>query len=95
MIRKWRLDARAIWVVPNPVDVDLFCPGDAPPSGDAILYVGRVERRKGVETLVRALPILRNEFVLVATFAALCLAYGALFLLATKLFGRSLRRQLL
>jgi putative peptidoglycan lipid II flippase len=45
--------------------------------------------------LVRALPILRNEFVLVTTFAALCLAYGALFLLATKLFGRSLRRQLL
>jgi putative peptidoglycan lipid II flippase len=45
--------------------------------------------------VVRSLPILRNEFVLVATFAALSLAYGALFLFATKLFGRGFRRQLL
>jgi putative peptidoglycan lipid II flippase len=46
-------------------------------------------------TLVRSLPILRNEFVLFATFAALSLAYGVLFLFATKLFGRGFRRQLL
>ena len=42
------------------------------------------------------LPFLRNEIVLVATFATLSLAYGALFLFAAQwVFGRGLRRQLL
>ncbi len=45
--------------------------------------------------IVHSLPILRNEFVLVTTFAALSLAYSALFALTTRLFGRGLRRQLL
>lgn len=40
------------------------------------------------------LPILRNEFVVVAVFGLLSLAYGAVFALATQLFGRSVRRQL-
>jgi glycosyltransferase involved in cell wall biosynthesis len=60
--RKWRLDARAIRVVPNPVDVDLFCPGEAPPGDRTILYVGRIERRKGVETLIRAMPEVCRSF---------------------------------
>ena len=46
--------------------------------------------------LVHSLPFLRNEIVLVATFAALSLAYGALFAFAAQwMFGRGLRRQLL
>ena len=44
---------------------------------------------------VHALPFLRNEFVLAATFATLSLAYGVLFALMTQLFGRGVRRQLL
>jgi putative peptidoglycan lipid II flippase len=46
------------------------------------------------ETLARGLPFLRNEFIVVATFGGLSLAYGALFALATTVFGRSVRRQL-
>jgi putative peptidoglycan lipid II flippase len=42
-----------------------------------------------------ALPFLRNEFVLAASFGALALVYLGLFALACRLFGRSLRRQLL
>jgi peptidoglycan biosynthesis protein MviN/MurJ (putative lipid II flippase) len=42
----------------------------------------------------RGLPILRQEFVVVATFGALSLAYFALFAGATALFGRGMRRQL-
>ena len=42
----------------------------------------------------KGLPFLRNEFVVVATFGGLSLAYGALFALATSIFGRSVRRQL-
>jgi len=44
--------------------------------------------------LVRHLPILRNEILLVATFTALSLVYVALFALGTRLFARGLRRQL-
>ena len=44
---------------------------------------------------VQGLPFLRNEIVLIASFSALCLAYAGLFALASRLFGRSLRRQLL
>lgn len=43
--------------------------------------------------LASSLPYLRNEVVLAATFGALSLAYGALIILATRLFGRRLRRQ--
>jgi putative peptidoglycan lipid II flippase len=42
----------------------------------------------------RGLPFLRNEFIVVATFGTLSLAYGALFALATMIFGRTARRQL-
>ena len=46
--------------------------------------------------LVHSLPFLRNEIVLVTTFAALSLAYGGLFAFAAQwMFGRGLRRQLL
>jgi putative peptidoglycan lipid II flippase len=44
--------------------------------------------------LARGLPFLRNDFVVVATFGGLSLAYAALFALATLVFGRTVRRQL-
>jgi hypothetical protein len=44
--------------------------------------------------LARGLPFLRNEFVVVATFGGLSLIYGALYSLATLIFGRTVRRQL-
>jgi putative peptidoglycan lipid II flippase len=40
--------------------------------------------------LVRRLPILRNELVLITTFGLMCLAYGVLIELTGRLFGRSL-----
>jgi len=46
------------------------------------------------DDLASALPFLRNEFIVAATFGGLSLAYGALFALATLLFGRTPRRQL-
>ena len=46
-------------------------------------------------SLVHSLPFLRNEIALATVFAALSLAYGGLFALMTRLFGRGLRRQLL
>jgi putative peptidoglycan lipid II flippase len=45
--------------------------------------------------LVQSLPILRNETLLAAAFGTMSLVYVALFALATLMFGRGLRRQLL
>ncbi len=60
--RHWRLDSGKIRIVPNPIDSDLFRPsGSRLPEDLTILFVGRIERRKGVETLIEALPsILRR-----------------------------------
>ena len=45
--------------------------------------------------LAQSLPFLRNETVLAAAFGTLTLVYAALFALATRMFGRGVRRQLL
>jgi putative peptidoglycan lipid II flippase len=44
--------------------------------------------------LAGRLPVLRNEMILVLSFGALSLTYGALYALGALLFGRGLRRQL-
>lgn len=57
------LDERAFVVIPNAVDVARFA--DAEPISGAmpptLLFVGRLERRKGLEQLIRALIILKSE----------------------------------
>jgi glycogen(starch) synthase len=56
--RRWRL--RRVDVVPNPVDDHLFAPGPDAETPASILVVGRVERGKGQDVLVEALPAIRE-----------------------------------
>ncbi len=58
--RRWRIARDRIVVVPNPVDAELFEPGDEPEEPDTILVAGRVEPRKGQHVLVEALPAIRR-----------------------------------
>jgi glycosyltransferase involved in cell wall biosynthesis len=60
--KRWRLNPRSVRIIPNPVDSDLFRPGGAPPRNLQVLYVGRMERRKGVETLIDAMPNVLRAF---------------------------------
>lgn len=58
--RRWRLRSSAIRVVPNPVDADLFAPdGETQTAPARILIAGRIERAKGHDVLVEALPAVR------------------------------------
>lgn len=48
-------------VVPNPVDEEKFRPS-ALERKNLVVYAGRLERRKGVDTIVQALPVVFERF---------------------------------
>lgn len=53
---RWGLDQSRTRVVPNPLDGDLFREvATVPRADDLVLYVGRLERRKGVDVLADAM----------------------------------------
>ena len=59
--RIFTLERKAIRVIPNPIDVNTFCPSEGrvptpESSGITILHVGRLERVKGIQVLAEAMP---------------------------------------
>lgn len=58
----WRIAASRIAVLPNPIDTDLFSPADVKKKDvNEILYVGRLQRYKGVLHLTKAInPLLKQ-----------------------------------
>jgi D-inositol-3-phosphate glycosyltransferase len=69
---QWLLqaDTRKITVIPPGVDLDLFHPMPAdeakahigvPPEHRMLLFVGRIEPLKGVDTLIRAMQLLKGQ----------------------------------
>lgn len=59
--RAWRLGAGKIRLVPLPMDTDVFLPRTGTVLDDGtILYVGRISLLKGVDTLIEALPAIRE-----------------------------------
>ncbi|KXB01909.1 hypothetical protein AKJ43_02875 [candidate division MSBL1 archaeon SCGC-AAA261D19] len=52
-----------VYVIPNAVDVNLFCPGKESPSGDpCVLFVGRLGKEKRLEVLIDAAPNVLEEY---------------------------------
>lgn len=55
--KHWRIRPNGIRCIPLPIDEDVFCPeGSGSRDDRTILYVGRLSRLKGVETLAQAFP---------------------------------------
>jgi glycosyltransferase involved in cell wall biosynthesis len=51
-----RLDGRPIQIIPYPVNTDEFKPATRELSRKLVLFVGRVEKRKGADVLLRTIP---------------------------------------
>lgn len=47
-------------VAPMPVSTDLFAPNGRPRAADRLLFVGRLNRRRGLELLLRAMAAMRT-----------------------------------
>ena len=78
--QRWRLDRAAIAVVPTGIRQPSFEPGDVPAElarHEYVLYFGRLEQRKGVDTWVEALPaVMRARPGLHAVFVGEDLGMG-------------------
>jgi glycogen(starch) synthase len=62
LTRTWlRLEEKRTRIVPNSISSRHFVPGNGQ-RVERVLFVGRLERNKGAETILRALPLLLPEF---------------------------------
>jgi glycosyltransferase involved in cell wall biosynthesis len=52
--KEWRIDNKLVRVIPNPMDQNIFCQKGDGTSERIVLYVGRLEKRKGVQILIKA-----------------------------------------
>jgi glycosyltransferase involved in cell wall biosynthesis len=43
------------------VDIDRFYPLEIPKTPHSLLYVGRIDKRKGIEFLIRSMPFVREQ----------------------------------
>lgn len=58
---QWVIPMSRFTVIPNPIDTELFCPGEADADRNEILYVGRLEYNKGAYDLAEAATPLLEE----------------------------------
>ncbi|MBN1963628.1 MAG: glycosyltransferase [Anaerolineae bacterium] len=81
MLWLYQADRRKIHIVPPGVDLEHFHPLDreqaktaigVPPTNRMLLFVGRIERLKGIDTLLHAIAIMRREQP--ETCQALCMS---------------------
>ena len=57
---RWGGLRRSPQIVPNPIDTQGYSPRGIEPDGTTLLIVGRIERNKGQDVAVEALPLIRR-----------------------------------
>ncbi len=62
LIRDFGMGAGKISLIPNGIDQAEFTEGGMQRRTNTILYVGRLEKYKGVQYIIRALPLLSEDF---------------------------------
>ncbi len=59
--RRFKIPTSQIEVIPNPMDTDTFIPDNDEVDENLVIYSGRLEYRKGVHTLTKAIPIILDR----------------------------------
>ncbi len=54
--------SQPIEIIPYPIDTTRFAPGACRDDPPLILFVGRIEKRKGADVLLQAIPLVRQKF---------------------------------
>jgi glycosyltransferase involved in cell wall biosynthesis len=61
LVEQYDIPESKITVIHNAVDTDRFQPLGIPKTPNSLLYVGRIDKRKGIEFLVRSMPFVLQE----------------------------------
>lgn len=61
LIEHYRIPAAKITVIHNAVDTGRFHPLGIPKQPHSILYLGRIDKRKGIDFLIRSMPLVREQ----------------------------------
>lgn len=64
LLKEFGLDEGKIRLIPNGVNLAEFTLKEVPQKTKSILYVGRLEKYKGVQHIIQALPLLDDNFIL-------------------------------
>jgi glycosyltransferase involved in cell wall biosynthesis len=64
LLKEFGLDEGKIRLIPNGVSLGEFSLEEVPQKTKTILYVGRLEKYKGVQYVIQALPLLDDSFIL-------------------------------
>lgn len=61
LIDHYDIPGHKITVIPNAVDTSRFHPLDIPKKPHTLLYVGRIDKRKGIDFLIRSMSLVRQQ----------------------------------
>jgi len=61
LVEQYDIFEDKITVIPNVVDTSRFHHLELPKKPHSLLYVGRIDKRKGIEFLIRSLPLVREK----------------------------------
>lgn len=61
LLEKYAIPKYKITVIHNAVDTNRFHPLEIPKEPYSLLYVGRIDKRKGLEFLIRSMPLIREQ----------------------------------
>jgi glycosyltransferase involved in cell wall biosynthesis len=61
LVKQYKVSEDKITVIHNAVGINRFYPLEIPKTPHSLLYVGRIDKRKGIEFLIMSMPFVREQ----------------------------------